>query len=210
MYVCIEGIDGCGKDTQVDLLTAASRLIGCPVLRVAEPDSSLPTGQLLRQLLREGQLSLSHAALFLADRLALQQDKILPWYAAGAGDPLDGRMVVSARCFLSTLVYQQEQWPLDWLFDLHREMPRKPDRILVLDLDPERAAERMIKRNIHSECYERLPTQIRNRQRYRELMADPRMQTLLAPHGKILLVDASGTVEETHQRVMQALSEKHG
>jgi dTMP kinase len=197
--VVLEGADASGKDKQSDIL--ASFLSPC--LRISEPDPDLPTGKLLRQLLKTGEYDKAHAALFLADRLALQQSKVIPWQK----DHPEG-WVVSSRCFLSTLAYQQDQWDLTWLFDLHRHLLCKPNYILVLDLDPEVAAERMLQRNIHSECYERLPMQKRVRQRYRDLVDDPRVQALLAPQGKIILVDASGTIEETQQKIRSAINDK--
>ena len=201
MYIALAGIDGCGKDTQADLVAEWASKQGYPVLRTAEPNSELPTGKLLRQLLKSGELTNCHAALFLADRMALQQAKLIPWLEKN-----NSGYVISARCFLSTLVYQQDQWPLDWLFSIHSQMLLVPNKIIILDLDAEEAAERMLRRNIHSECYDRLSTQKRNRQRYHELVEDPRLQKLLGPFGEVHLVDASGTAEETHQRVMQALN----
>ena len=201
--LALEGIDGSGKSRQADLLVAWWKSnFKTPVLKIEEPDSSLPTGRLLRQLLRDGTLSLAHAALFLADRVAILETKVLPFL----NENPEGT-VISARCFLSSLVYQQDQWPLDTLIKMHQVLPVKPDGLLILDLDPVLAAQRMSKRAGGPECYEKLETQTRNRQRYFDLAQDLRVKSLLSSSGKIFLVDASVTVEETHQKIVHVLRE---
>lgn len=199
--IALDSIDGTGKSHQVNLLAVWwAQNYQTPVLKIEEPDASLPTGKLLRQLLQDGALSLAHAALFLADRLAIQQTKIIPFLEAYP----DG-VVISARCFLSTLVYQQDQWELKTLLEMHKMMPVKPDLIVVLDLDPVMAAQRMSKRTEDAEFYEKLDIQKRNRQRYRDLVDDPTV--LLGQPGKVILIDASGTAEETHQKIVQVILE---
>lgn len=173
LYVIFEGIDGAGKDTQADLLAQRLEALGQDPLRINEPDDSpdASIALLLRQELREGRYSDAHAALFLAERMALQQTKVVPALEAG-------RPVISARSFLSTLVYQQEQWPLDWLISLHTQLRAKPTHLIVLDIDVERAGKRRIDLG---EVYERNPIQFRNRGRYQNLCTDPKLEPLLAP-----------------------------
>ena len=70
-YILIEGVDGSGKDTQADLLVHRLEQQGENPLRVSEPCDDLPTGKLLRRLLKSGEHKEAHAPLFLADRMAL-------------------------------------------------------------------------------------------------------------------------------------------
>jgi len=176
VYIAFDGPDASGKDTQADLLTEALRRHGHDPLRLNEPDVTLPTGALLRSLIKDGIYPESHAALFLADRLAVQHHRIIPALKAG-------RPVVSSRCFLSTLVYQQDQYDLDWLFEIHKALPVKLDHLFILDVDPKEAAERLNRRPTAPEYYERLDTQTRNRQRYLDLSRDPRMDQFVKPYG---------------------------
>jgi len=199
MYAVFDGIDGSGKDTQRDLLRIKLRTHKDQTsLCLNEPDEANPIGRLIRQLLKSGELPESHAPLFVADRIALQTLTIGP--ALKAGDS-----VLCSRSFLSTLVYQQENWPLDWLFDLHRELPIKPDFVFILDIDPKESLERAQKRPGHMEYYEKLPIQERNRERYKALVDDSRLQDLLAPGGKAVLLDASGSKWQVHKRVLEAM-----
>lgn len=194
-YCLVEGIDGSGKDSQVDLLVGAFRDAGHNPLRVAEPDASLPTGALLRQLLKSGEYKEAHAALFLADRMALHVTKVLPALA-------EGRPVISSRSFLSTLAYQQENWPLNWLLAIHQQLPAKATHILVLDMDPAEALSRTQSRGGHAEVYERLDIQTRNRDRYRTLLTIPGLlDPFMAPPGRAVLVSAEGAPDDVHARI---------
>lgn len=202
-YCIIEGTDGTGKDTQADLLISRLEDLGRNPLRVAEPCEDLPHGRLLRQLLASGEHRESHAALFLADRMALQAGTIRPAVEAG-------RPTISVRSFMSTLVYQQENWPLDWLIEIHKQMLVKPDVVIWLDIDPEIGLERVGKRAIAKEVYEKMDIQQRNRGRYRDLLGNPAFLGLLAPDPLVLTVDASKTREEVHAVIWEALAPRLG
>lgn len=192
-YIVLEGVDGAGKDEQGDRLYERLGKTGS-VMRVNEPDSSLPTGQLLRQMLKDGSYVEAHAAMFLADRMAMMATKVRPFLAAGGS-------VVSVRSFVSTLVYQQENWPLPWLFAIHEQLPCKPTHLIILDLDPEVALQRATRRPGHMEFYEKLETQQRNRQRYLDLV--PRLGGFLADGGRVGVIDAQGTPDEVEARITE-------
>lgn len=194
MYVIIEGIDGCGKDTQGDLL--AEHFEG-RALRVNEPDDTLPTGKLLRQMLKEGSYVEAHAAMFLADRMAMLAAKVRP--ALEAGQP-----VISVRSWMSTLVYQQENWPLDWLFDIHRQLPCKATHLIVIDIDPEAALGRATRRPGHNEFYEKLDIQVRNRARYLDIAT--RATPFLADGGKVGVIDGKGTPAQVQARIIEFMT----
>jgi dTMP kinase len=195
-YIAFDGIDGCGKDTLADMLTSYWGHQGKDPLRVNEPtDGHNPIGGLIRTLLADGACGHSHAALFLADRLELQR-QTLP-------EALHkGRPVVSSRCFLSTLAFQQDTWPLDWLLSMHQEM-MFPDVILVLDVTPEEGVARRKGRD-RVEYYEQEERQTIYRRRFLELAKDSRIPCLVEA------VDGMGTPTEVFGRVKAALGIKHG
>lgn len=195
MYVLIEGIDGCGKDTQGDRLTQRLGQQG-KVLRVNEPDDTLETGKFLRHCLKSGIEPEAHANLFVGNRMSLQMRRVRPALNAGAH-------VISVRSFISTLVYQQENWPLDWLLDIHRQLPCKATHAIILDLDPEVALQRATRRPGHMEFYEKLEIQQRNRQRYLDLAAI--IPQFLETGGKVGVIDALGTPDEVEARIAEWL-----
>ena len=201
MYVIIEGIDGSGKDSQGDLLW--SRMMGnlvmgagTSVLRVNEPDDSLPTGKLLRQMLKDGSYVEAHAAMFLADRMAMLATKVRPALEAGND-------VVSVRSWMSTIAYQQENWPLSWLYAIHEQLPCKADHLILLDLDAQVALDRATKRPGHNEFYEKLDIQMRNRQRYLDIAKQA--APFLAEGGQVHIIPAEGPIKEVQRLIVEAL-----
>lgn len=200
-YYIYEGIDGSGKDSQADLLV---QHLGESCLRLNEPDATLPTGKLLRECLASGAHPKAHAAMFLADRMALHHAKIGPAQA-------EGRDVVCSRSFLSTLAYQQEQWSgdegLQWLFDIHRMLPCKADIIFILDVDSAEGLARVNKRDISTEYYEKMDFQVKNRQRYLDLAIDPRMRQFLTQTGRVVVLNTQNkTVGQIHGDVLKAIA----
>jgi len=206
MYLAVEGIDGSGKSLQVELL--ANRLLhqGQKALQVAEPCVDFPQGRILRGLLASGEHPESHAALFLADRMALQAAAIVP--ALGAG-----RHVLSARSFVSTLCYQQEHWPLPWLLDIHKQMLAHPDVLVLLDIDPVCSLNRAGKRELPREVYEREDILTRNRERYRELVTPEGVHhhlllELMAEDPAFVFLDATPPPEIVHETLWQELQNR--
>lgn len=203
MYCVLEGVDGSGKDSQADILAAHLKARGFEVMRINEPDDTLPTGKLLRQMLKDGSYIAAHPAMFLADRMALLSEKVAPFLQG------ERRAVVSARCFVSSMVYQQEDWPLTWLLALHEQLPVKPTHLFLLDLPADVALNRTRRRPGVDEYYERIEVQERNRTRYLDLVASPPgllgtspvIRRFLAPDATVGVIDASGTPEAVAQHI---------
>ncbi len=103
LFISFEGSEGCGKSTQIRLLSEALQRAGRDVVLVREPGGT-PSGELIRHLLQhapEGEALTPEAELllFAASRAQLVREVIRP--ALGAG-----RVVVSDRFLDSTTVYQ--------------------------------------------------------------------------------------------------------
>ena len=134
MYICLEGIDGSGKSTQIELLEKWLKEMGHTVEKVVEPTSS-PVGILIREMLQEPQATDSHfqkvlALLFAADRMLLM-DKIQQ-------EESQNKIIISDRCFYSSMVYQS---PSSWINEINKYI-RKPDLVLLLDIDVDTAVSR--------------------------------------------------------------------
>ena len=75
MYICLEGIDGAGKSTQMEKLAQWIEKLGLKVTRIREPTDS-PVGLLIREMLQSPQaqdevFQRTLALLFAADRTLL-------------------------------------------------------------------------------------------------------------------------------------------
>jgi len=135
VFIVLEGIDGCGKDSQADLL--AEQLIeqGEPVKRFQDPGST-PLGEQLRPLLKSAELPMTpftQMLLFTAARHELGQKLVVrpprTW-------------VIMTRWVLSTLVYQGhlQNVPLSLIQDLYkRHNASGPDLTVLLDITPKEA-----------------------------------------------------------------------
>ena len=131
MYICLEGIDGSGKSTQILLLEKWLEEYGCAVKRIFEPTDSL-VGKLIREMLKDPgatgeNFQKTLALLFAADRMVLMDEIV-------AAEELN-RIVISDRSFYSSIVYQNEP---EWLYQINKHV-KKPDIVLLLDLDVETA-----------------------------------------------------------------------
>ena len=134
MYICLEGIDGSGKSTQIKMLKEWFATIGQQVFMVKEPTES-DIGKLLRNMLEstratEDNFQNTLALLFAADRTVLMEDIMKAEF--------QGKVVISDRCFYSSIVYQNDG---EWISQINKHA-KKPDITILLDLDVETALHR--------------------------------------------------------------------
>jgi dTMP kinase len=151
-FLVLEGIDGCGKTTQLEALAdwlPGSGLLppGARLIRTREPGAT-PLGQALRQLLlhaddAQAPCPSAELLLYAADRAQHVQTVILPALAAG-------HWVLSDRFTGSTAAYQGHGRGLD--ADLIAELETiatgglQPDLTLWLDLPLEQSLARRSQR----------------------------------------------------------------
>jgi dTMP kinase len=127
--IALEGLDGCGKSTQLAHLRARLAARGREVVATREPSDG-PTGQRIRAMARSGEAITPAEELrwFQDDRREHVARVIEPALAAG-------RWVITDRYFLSTVAYQGARG-LDWraiLASSEREFPA-PDAALIFEL----------------------------------------------------------------------------
>ncbi|MDR0984813.1 MAG: deoxynucleoside kinase [Ruminococcus sp.] len=127
--IIIDGIDGAGKSTQLDML---------PYMKINFPNYNSDTGKLIRKYL-DGAMPLdvySASVLYALDRKCFKMPE---------GD-VENDIVVSGRYTSSNIIHQmsrlnQSNWDgyIEWLFDLEYEKMKikKPDAVIFLDIDPE-------------------------------------------------------------------------
>lgn len=100
LYIALEGIDGCGKTTQVEKLAEYFKSQGKEVVVTREPRKEGLIGDLAHKILL-GEVkvpSVSLQYLFSADRSIHHEELVLPSLKKG-------KVVISDRCFWSAIVY---------------------------------------------------------------------------------------------------------
>jgi len=188
-FIAIEGLDGCGSTTQLGLLAEALDRVHT----TAEPSKG-PVGMLIRQALRH-EVELSDAilpTLFAADRMDHLEREIEPALR-------EGKIVITDRYYGSSLAYQSLIAPLDKVAALNADF-RSPDLTLFLDIAPEKALERIDARGEAKERFESLA-------RLQEIAAafGIAMALLQQKGEKIVHIDALGSPEEVHARILNAV-----
>lgn len=166
LLLVIEGIDGAGTTTQARRLYDALQAqdIECHLTR--EPSDG-PIGKLLRQILA-GEHAPTDATtlglLFAADRADHLQREIEPALAAG-------KVVISDRYYHSSLAYQGSEEDRSWISMLNQRA-RRPDQTYFLQVDPEVAARRRADDQRSEELFDKLETQKRVADGYREVVSE--------------------------------------
>jgi dTMP kinase len=198
-FVVLEGIDGSGTTTQVARLADRLRAEAVVVRSTREPSDG-PVGTLVRQVLT-GRVVVpggrapgwaTMALLFAADRMDHVESEIEPIVAQGG-------VVLSDRYDASSLAYQSissggaAKEAVEWIRSLNRYV-RRPDLTIVLDIAPEVAGQRCKTRGDVAQLYDQNEVQRALAEFYRGLAKH-------MPKDRIVVVDASGSVEEVHARV---------
>ena len=196
MFISLEGIDGAGKSTQARLLVEA---LGEDTVAIREPGGT-DAAERIRELLADPSVALEPLAellLFLAARAEVTERVIRPALEAG-------RHVVADRFSDSSVAYQGAARGLgvgeviglceaatDGLW---------PDLTLLLRLEPETGLGRAAGEDRFEQ--EGLTLQQEVATAYEEIA--------IIASDRVVVLDAGGSVEEVHARVMDAVRARTG
>jgi dTMP kinase len=206
LFITFEGIEGCGKSTQMKLAAEWLEQRGHPVCRTREPGGTEIGASIRKLLLSEnstGMAPLSEALLYMADRFQHIQDVIRPALQ-------DGKVILCDRYHDSTIAYQgyARKIPLEFLNAIWTRSgcEVEPDLTILLDLDPATGITRSLRK---------LATQQVDESRFEkealQFHMDVRNGFLSIAHQnphRVRVLDASGSIDSIHQKVIQILQEK--
>jgi len=137
-FICVEGLDGCGKTTQTKLLVRRLRKMGYDAVYTAEPSRG-KIGKFIKKYCLHGEKRVStvvEALLFAADRFEHVESEIIP-----ALD--EGKIIVSDRYVYSSLAYQGAAGlDLKWI-EMINEHAIRPDLAIFVDVEPEVVIQRL-------------------------------------------------------------------
>jgi dTMP kinase len=136
MFITLEGIEGCGKTTQIRHLSAFFEDRGQPCVVTREPGGT-DIGKAIRSILlnpsSKGIVPRAELLLYMADRAQHIEKLVKPCLA-------DNKVVLCDRYFDATVVYQGYARGIDtgFICELHRLVLEdfKPDITFLLDLEP--------------------------------------------------------------------------
>jgi dTMP kinase len=201
--ITFEGIEGCGKTTQLRLLARHLEDRSLAVVTTREPGGT-PLGERVRDLLldpRFGPVAVSELFLLEAARSQVVAEVIRPGLDAGA-------YVLSDRFADSSVAYQAGARGID-----RAAVERLntlacagvvPDRTLVFDLDVELALARARYRPSTTADNRRFEDEAIGF--HRAVAAAYHDHARREPH-RVVLVDARGTAEEVHARAVAAVGD---
>jgi dTMP kinase len=200
VFITLEGIDGCGKSTQLRLLSGELRVRGLEVITTREPGGTT-LGQKLRAALLDVQEQvdpLAELLVFAADRAQHVRTLLSPALAAN-------KVVLSDRYADATVAYQGSG--RGFKPELIKEIVQlatgglTPDLTLLFDLTVAESAVRT-RRRVEAKHSDRLDSEAVE---FHERVREAYLEIAKANPNRVRVIDARGSVQETHLLVMDAV-----
>ncbi|MBR6484452.1 MAG: dTMP kinase [Clostridiales bacterium] len=198
-FITFEGIDGCGKSTQIGIAQKFLNDMGYETMIVREPGGTV-VGEKIRTILldkkNDSMVSMTELLLYEAARAQIVEEKIIPALEAGT-------MVICDRFYDSTAAYQGYARGLGTdLVETLNDIAAKdcsPDITFLLDLTPRQALERRKARGEDEDRLEAMGTSFQEKVRDGYLL-------WAKSHPRIRTIDASVSVEQIGDEVISCLS----
>jgi dTMP kinase len=199
-YIVFEGVDHCGKTTQLDRAERWLHARGHAIERLREPGGT-PTGERIRSILLDPVLEISartELLLFMASRVQLLEERVKPALRSG-------KIVLQDRYWYSTAAYQGGAGKLGFE-EVHDQVDAlkliSPGLVIYLDGDPRALAAR------HSDKSDRFEAKgIEYQEKVRAEYLRMAKQEFLP--GFFWIVNAERGVDEVHAEIAGIL-EKEG
>jgi dTMP kinase len=207
-FITLEGIDGCGKSTQLDRLAEALRQQGFAVVTTRQPGGT-ELGRSIRALMIQEHHRLDSVAevlLMMADRAQHVREIIRPHLS-------DGRIVISDRYADSSVAFQGYGRGLEiaTIEELNRLATGdlQPDLTILFDLD-RRAARARLSRREESQAVEDSPMKgyDEEKHKFHRRVHEGYLKLAAKYPDRIRRIDAAGTVEEVHEKVLALVLER--
>ena len=208
-FITFEGLDGCGKSTQLEKLAAVLRVRGIDVVTTREPGGTI-IGERIRAVLLDSRTAgldpHAEMALMFAARAQLIAEVIAPALE-------DGQWVLCDRFTDSTEAYQGggRQLGSNAVLELHRALCRGlwPDLTLLMDSDVSSSVDRARRRNLAAP--EETPDENRfEKESYAFFtrVHDAFLEIAKREPQRVVLVDARPKLEIVHPQIVRVVFER--
>jgi len=202
-FITFEGIDGSGKSTQLRLLNNFLRANGWNALVTREPGGT-PVGLRLRAALLDATEEvdpLTELLVFAADRAQHVRRVILPALEAG-------HIVISDRYADATVAYQGagRGFPPELIGEIVQLATEglKPDLTVLFDLGIDESTNRTTRRSTGKSSTKTGPDRLDIEDaEFHARVRDAYLRIASAEPERVKLVDSSGPVDVTHERVKE-------
>ena len=199
LFITIEGTDGAGKSTQIELLTEYLSKKGRDVLVTREPGGT-PIGEKIREIILDTENSemsdITEAMLYAASRAQHVNEKIKPAL-------LEGKIVICDRFVDSSIAYQSSARGIsrELIEDINKYAVCgiTPDITLYFDITPEEGIKR--KKNMH-----KLDRIEKEKEDFHKRVYDGQQNLLKLYHERIKTVDASQSISDVHKQVIEYIN----
>ncbi len=198
MFITFEGIDGCGKSTQIDLVYKYLTGLGYRAITLREPGST-PVAERIRDILLDRRAhitDITELLLYEAARAEITHKEIVPALESGT-------FVLCDRFYDSTTAYQGYGRKLDiaMVRRLHRVAAGRisPDLTLLFDVDLKTAMKRRGKK------VDRLESQSRA---FFERVRKGFLEIARKERKRVRVIDAAQAVEQVFEDVRKYLNRK--
>ena len=202
-FVTFEGVEGSGKTTQIQMLSNHLEERGIDHLLTREPGGT-PIGDQIRSLVLDprnaAMTAICELLLYAAARAQHIEQVIRPAL-------LSGRLVLCDRFKDATMAYQGSGRGirLDLIDALHglEILSLQPDLTVLFDIDEETALNRARARD-HGRSKDETRFEQESLEFHRRVRSGYLEMARQEP-GRIVVVDARGTVDQVHRRVIEAM-----
>ena len=181
-FIVVEGLDGSGKNAQIEFLVDYLKKLGKEVIITREPTLDSQSGRKIKQALQqEIKLDpLELQSLYVQDRKEHLENKVIPALK-------EGKLVVSSRYVFSTFAYGASNGlDIDLLIKMNDNF-LLPDLTIIIDVSPESCMERIENRGEPKELFEKIEKLTKVNEFYKKI---PKM------FENIFVVNGENTIEE--------------
>jgi dTMP kinase len=189
MLIAVEGIDGAGKTTQVQLLKEHLSSLGYDVAAFKEPTDGV-FGQKIREIAQKGRAGVSaeeEFQLFLKDRIEDVQKNLQPSLEQDL-------IVIMDRYYFSNIAYQGALgMDMEYIKQENEKIAPIPDIVFILDIPPDVGLKRI--KHLRGET----PNTFEEKEYLKKVRNI--FKTIATQHPHVHIINAEKPIQEIHKTI---------